>query len=159
MKYPIPTYLTVQEVSLLTDLTKQEVRRKCASGEFIGHQRNGENGIWSIEKSQFSNHPNWNNFIKERDEEIQAAYVMSIEKAENDEAAIVAEREYRQKKAIQVLEERKNEAIQKAIRETKKRIGIEVASRMIDIGLDDAMITRTTNVTKEEIQSLRENKQ
>ncbi|MCU7666813.1 Rpn family recombination-promoting nuclease/putative transposase [Bacillus thuringiensis] len=59
------------------------------------------------------------------------------EKALNDEAAIIAEQEERNKRAIKQ-------------RET------EIALEMIDAGLNDDMIIRTTKLTKEKIQSLRE---
>lgn len=173
MKYPIPNNLTVLEVSLLTGLTKQEVRRKCKSGEFIGHQKSGENGIWLIETSQFLNiHPNWDEFTKKRDEmfdrskkaaelaiqlwdetedasqdERMSAERFIREKASNDEAAIIAEQEGRKQRSIE-------EAVEDAI----KQRNIEIALEMIDAGLNDDIITRTTQLTKEDIQSLREAK-
>lgn len=69
--FPIPDYLTVQEVSMITALSKQMVRRNCVSGKFKGFQSSGENGIWSIEKEQFLAHPNWDTFVKERNEKLR----------------------------------------------------------------------------------------
>lgn len=170
MKYPIPAYLNAREVSLLTNLTQQEIRRKCKTGEFIGHQPGGENGIWHIDSKQFLNiHPNWDEFVKQRDEMFERSKKVAEiaiklwdktedddiedekirterfmrEKAENDEAAIIAE-----------LEGRKQRAIEEAI----KQRNIEVALEMIDAGLHDDIITRITQLTKEKIQSLRETK-
>ncbi|MGM1361128.1 hypothetical protein ACS2B2_25730 [Bacillus cereus group sp. BceL297] len=169
MKYPIPNNLTVREVSLLTGLTNQEVRRKCESGEFIGHQNGWINGVWCIDSKQFLNiHPNWNEFIEKRNEMFEsskkvAEFALQLwdltnddiqdekmraerfmrEKAENDEAAIIAEQEGRK---------------QKAIEEAIKQRNIEAALEMIDAGLHDDIITRITQLTKGKIQSLREAK-
>lgn len=175
MKYPIPNNLTVREVSLLTGLTNQEVRRKCESGEFIGHQNGWINGVWCIDSKQFLNiHPNWDEFIEKRDkwfdrskkaaelaiqlwdetedanqDERMSAERFIREKALNDEAAIIAEQEGRKQRTIE-------DAIKKSVEEAVKQRNIEVALEMIDVGLHDDIITRTTQLTKEKIQTLRE---
>ncbi|WP_114555669.1 hypothetical protein [Bacillus sp. K6W] len=66
--YPVPKYLTVREVSMLTGLSKQMVRRHCVNNTFKGYQASGENGTWSIETEQFLAHPNWNEFIQQRND-------------------------------------------------------------------------------------------
>lgn len=66
--YPVPKYLTVREVSMLTGLSKQMVRRHCVNNNFKGYQASGENGTWSVETEQFLTHPNWNEFSRERNE-------------------------------------------------------------------------------------------
>ncbi|PEA01905.1 hypothetical protein [Bacillus cereus] len=66
--YPVPKYLTVREVSMLTGLSKQMVRRHCVNKNFKGYQASGENGTWSVETEQFLSHPNWNEFIQQRNE-------------------------------------------------------------------------------------------
>ncbi|MBA2937088.1 hypothetical protein HZF08_02080 [Paenibacillus sp. CGMCC 1.16610] len=64
-----PEYLSVRDVSKLTGLVPQVVRRHCASGTYKSHQVAGENSSWRIESDQFKTFPNWKKFLQEREEE------------------------------------------------------------------------------------------
>ncbi|WP_133299579.1 hypothetical protein [Bacillus sp. V59.32b] len=64
----VPQYLSVKEVSILTGLTPQIVRRHCANGKYAAYQPGGGNGTWHIESAQFRTYPNWLDFLQKRDE-------------------------------------------------------------------------------------------
>lgn len=65
----IPQYLTVRDVSKLTGLVPQVVRRHLANGKFKGEQVAGENSTWRIFPEQFMQYSNWEAFLKEREKE------------------------------------------------------------------------------------------
>lgn len=67
----VPEYLTVREVSQLTGLVPQVVRRHLVSGKFKGEQVAGENSTWRIFPQQFTGYSNWTSFLKKRKEEIK----------------------------------------------------------------------------------------
>ncbi|CAH0346551.1 hypothetical protein [Bacillus sp. CECT 9360] len=64
----VPQYLSVKEVSMLTGLTPQIVRRHCANRKYAAYQPGGGNGTWHIESSRFRTYPNWLDFIQKRNE-------------------------------------------------------------------------------------------
>lgn len=67
----IPDFFTVREVSQLTGLTPQQVRRNCSSKKFEATQVAGENSSWRIKPDQFQNLPNWEAFLQQRKEKFQ----------------------------------------------------------------------------------------
>ncbi|MGY0691926.1 hypothetical protein ACW2QC_03935 [Virgibacillus sp. FSP13] len=69
--FNVPKYLTVREVSNLTGLSQQIIRRHCANGKYKGYQASGQNGTWHVESEQFTNLPNWIEFIAKRAEEFE----------------------------------------------------------------------------------------
>lgn len=64
-----PEYLSVRDVSKLTGLAPQVVRRHCASGKYEAEQVAGENSTWRIKPDYFMKLSNWDKFLKEREEE------------------------------------------------------------------------------------------
>ncbi|MBP1994672.1 hypothetical protein [Paenibacillus eucommiae] len=64
---PIPEFLTVRDVSLITGLAPQVVRRHLQNGKYEGFQNAGENTTWNVYPTQFLTHPNWQKFLKEKD--------------------------------------------------------------------------------------------
>lgn len=67
----VPQYLTVREVSRLTGLVPQVVRRHLTKGKFKGEQVAGENSTWRVFPEQFMQYSNWEAFLKEREKERQ----------------------------------------------------------------------------------------
>ncbi|RTE11778.1 hypothetical protein [Paenibacillus whitsoniae] len=63
----IPEFLTVRDVSLITGLAPQVVRRHLQNGKYEGFQNAGENTTWHVYPTQFLTHPNWQKFLKERE--------------------------------------------------------------------------------------------
>lgn len=90
--------------------------------------------------------PDWEKVSQDEKEWIEYS---AREKSLNDEAAIIAEQEERKKRAIK-------EAVEDAVEDAIKQRDIEIALEMIDAGLNDDIIIRTTKLNKEKIQSLRE---
>lgn len=66
----VPEYLSVSEVSVITGLSPQIIRRHCSSGKFQGYQPSGRNGIWYVKSDTFRKSPDfdWNDFINKRNE-------------------------------------------------------------------------------------------
>ncbi|WP_138754539.1 hypothetical protein [Paenibacillus sinopodophylli] len=65
--HPIPEFLTVRDVSLITGLAPQVVRRHLQNKKYEGFQNAGENTTWHVYSTQFLTHPNWQKFLKEKD--------------------------------------------------------------------------------------------
>lgn len=65
----VPKYLSVAEVSMITGLSPQMVRRNCANGKYEGYQPSGSNGIWFVKSDTFRKDPKaWQDFIERRNE-------------------------------------------------------------------------------------------
>jgi hypothetical protein len=65
----VPEYLSVRDVSKLTGLVPQIVRRHCAKGKWEAEQVAGENSTWRIKPEPFMKLSNWEAFLREREEE------------------------------------------------------------------------------------------
>ena len=65
----VPEYLSVRDVSRLTSLSPQMVRRHCIDKTYKAYQIAGVNSSWRIDPEQFKTNPNWSRFLFERDEE------------------------------------------------------------------------------------------
>lgn len=61
-----PEYLSVRDVSDILEVTPQMVRRYCADGRIEARQRIEGSGKWLIPTDQFLTHPNWSNYIQNR---------------------------------------------------------------------------------------------
>lgn len=74
-------FLSIRDVSKLTGLTPQIIRRHCANGKIKAFQIVGANSKWRIETEQFSNLPTWERFQMERNERFErSAEVAKIAK-------------------------------------------------------------------------------
>lgn len=69
----VPEFLTVRDVSRLTGLVPQVVRRHCAKQTFKSEQVAGENSSWRIFPEQFMGYSNWNKFLGEREAELESS--------------------------------------------------------------------------------------
>lgn len=65
----VPEYLSVRDVSKLTGLVPQVVRRHCANGKWEAEQVAGEHGKWRIKPEPFTKLSNWEAFLRERESE------------------------------------------------------------------------------------------
>ncbi|WHY72837.1 hypothetical protein [Fictibacillus enclensis] len=68
--FNVPKYLNVREVAALTGKSQQIVRRHCANKKYKGYQTS-ENGTWHVETEQFSDLPNFMEFITKRQEKFE----------------------------------------------------------------------------------------
>jgi len=60
-------------------------------------------------------------------------------------------------KVFQILEEEKQEAINLAEREGKRKSQLQIAENLIKAGADTLMIMKGTGLTKEKIEEIRNN--
>ncbi|MFB9276331.1 hypothetical protein [Cohnella cellulosilytica] len=69
----VPEYLSVRDVSKLTGLVPQVVRRHCANGKWEAEQVAGEHSTWRIKPEPFMKFSNWETFLKEREREMKGS--------------------------------------------------------------------------------------
>lgn len=67
----VPEFLSVRDISKLTGLAPQIIRRNCLNGKYEAEQIIGENGAWRIKSEQFMHFSKWDSFLKERESEIE----------------------------------------------------------------------------------------
>ncbi|ASA24798.1 hypothetical protein [Paenibacillus donghaensis] len=69
----VPDYLSVRDVSKLTGLVPQVVRRHCANGKWEAEQVAGQNSTWRIKPEPFMKLSNWEAFVRDRTEGIESS--------------------------------------------------------------------------------------
>ncbi|QQZ62918.1 hypothetical protein JI735_10570 [Paenibacillus sonchi] len=69
----VPEYLSVRDVSRLTGLVPQVIRRHCANGKWEAEQVAGEKSTWRIKPEPFMKLSNWGTFLRGCREELESS--------------------------------------------------------------------------------------